>query len=69
MKKEGRQLDFASYPSVCDDDIQFLFIHQGISSSDFSLIETVAGLGVSAYAPNADAAIVAKIASIAIMVS
>ena len=45
-----------------------LFIHQGISSSVFSLIETVAGLGVSAYAPNADAAIVAKIASIAIMV-
>ena len=22
-KKEGRQLDCASYPSVCDDDIQF----------------------------------------------
>ena len=48
----------------------FSFIyHQGISSSDFSLIGTVTGLGVSAYAPNADAAIVAKIASIAIMVS
>ena len=43
--------------------------HQGISSSDFSLIETVTGLGVSAYAPKADAAIVAKIARIAIMVS
>ena len=46
-----------------------LFIHQGISSSDFSLIGTVTGFGVSAYAPKADAAIVAKIASIAIMVS
>ena len=45
-----------------------LFIYQGISSSDFSLIETVTGLGVSAYAPKADAAIVAKIANIAIMV-
>ena len=45
-----------------------LFIYHGINSSDLSSIETVAGLGVSAYAPKADAATVAKIASIAIVV-
>ena len=45
-----------------------LFIYHGINSSGLSSIGITAGLGVSAYAPKADAAIVAKIASIAIMV-
>ena len=46
-----------------------LFIHQGISSSDLSLIETDTGLGVSLYAPIADAVRTEKSANSAIMVS
>ena len=64
-KKEGRQLDLASYPSVCDDDIQFFIYHQGKSSSSSTLL----ALGVSLNAPNAAEPMIATVAKIAIEVS